>query len=124
MGAVALDASAVIALLSASDAHHQRAQLEFREASQSGDELTMPASAYSEILVHALRQGRESLVDDLVNRLRIKIVPVDRELGKLAAELRAEHRSLRLPDALVLAAARARGARLLTFDERLAGLQS
>jgi len=83
----------------------------------------MPASAYSEILVHSLREGREGLLDSFVDRLGIEVVSVDRDLARLAAEFRAEHRALRLPDALVLALARASGARLLTFDERLAALQ-
>lgn len=123
MGALALDASAVIALFSEADAHHGRAVEEFRAASRREDELVMSASVYSEVLVHSLRQGREDLIDNFVSRLGIEIVPVDRDLGRLAAQHRAEHRTLRLPDALVLATAEARGARLLTFDERLAALQ-
>jgi len=123
VGALALDASAVIALFSEADAHHGRAVEEFRAASRREDELVMSASVYSEVLVHSLRQGREDLIDNFVSRLGIEIVPVDRDLGRLAAQHRAEHRTLRLPDALVLATAEARGARLLTFDERLAALQ-
>lgn len=123
MGALALDASAVIAFFSAADAHHSRAVGEFRAANEREDSFVMPASAYSEILVHALRQGREGLIESFVDRLGIEVVPVDRELARLAAECRAEHRTLRLPDALVLALARASGARLLTFDERLAALR-
>jgi predicted nucleic acid-binding protein len=123
VGALVLDASAVIALFSAPDAHHARAVTEFRAATERDDSFAMPASAYSEILVHSLREGREDLLDSFVDRLGIEVVPVDRELARLAAGCRAEHRALRLPDALVLALARASGARLLTFDERLAALQ-
>lgn len=122
MGALALDASAVIALFSGVDAHHSRAVAEFRAANDRQEAFVMAASAYSEVLVHSIREGREDLVDSFVDRLGIEVVPVDRHVAKLAAEHRARHRTLRLPDALVLATARARGARLLTFDERLAQL--
>jgi predicted nucleic acid-binding protein len=112
----------VIALLSATDAHHSRAVAEFGEASDRGDDLSMASSAYSEIMVHALRRQRGGDIDRLIDQLRVEIVTVDRTIARGAAELRAEHRGLRLPDALVLAAARLRGARLLTFDERLSQL--
>ncbi len=122
MESLALDASAVIALLSSADAHHARAVAEFGEASDRNDDLSMASSAYSEIMVHALRQRRGDDIDRLIDRLGVEIVTVDREIARQAAELRAEHRSLRLPDALVLATAQLRGARLLTFDERLSQL--
>lgn len=122
MGSLALDASAVIALLSAADPHHGRAVVEFGEASDRNDDLSMASSAYSEILVHALRQQRGDDVDRLVDQLRVEVVAVDRAIARRAAELRAVHRTLRLPDALVLATARLREARLLTFDERLGQL--
>jgi predicted nucleic acid-binding protein len=112
----------VIALLSAADAHHARAVAEFGEASDRDDDLSMASSAYSEIMVHALRRQRGGDIDRLIDRLRVEIVAVDRTIARRAAELRAEHRTLRLPDALVLATAQTRGARLLTFDERLAQL--
>ncbi len=119
MGAVALDASVAIALFSATDAHHQRARAELDAVLARGDSLILPASAYSEIMVHALRNERGELIDRFVDRLRVKVVPADREVSRRAAELRAAHRSLRLPDALVVATAQLRGAELLTFDERL-----
>jgi predicted nucleic acid-binding protein len=122
VGSLALDASAVIALLSAADTHHARATAEFGEALDRGEDLSMASSAYSEAMVHALRQRRGDFVDRLMDRLRVEIVPIDREIGRRAAKLRAEHRTLRLPDALVLATAQLRGARLLTFDDRLGQL--
>jgi predicted nucleic acid-binding protein len=112
----------VIALLSAADAHHARAVAEFGEASDRNDDLSMASSAYSEIMVHALRQRRGDDIDRLIDQLRVEIVNVDREIARRAAELRAAHRALRLPDALVLATAQLRGARLLTFNGRLGQL--
>ncbi len=119
MGSLAVDASVAIALFTATDAHHERARVELDAALDRDDALTIAASAYSEIMVHALRNERGDLIDRFVDRLRIEVVPVDRKIGRRAAELRATHRALRLPDALVLATAQLRGARLLTFDERL-----
>jgi predicted nucleic acid-binding protein len=122
VGALALDASVAIALFTATDAHHARAIKELDAAVDREEAFQMAASAYSEIMVHALRQERGGLVDGLVDGLQMEIVPIDREIGRQAARLRARHRTLRLPDALVLATAKLRGARLLTFDERLAQL--
>jgi predicted nucleic acid-binding protein len=108
-----------IALFTATDTHHERARAELDAALDQASVLVMAASAYSEIMVHALRSDRGDLIDRFVDRLRMEIVPADREIGRRAAELRATHPGLRLPDALVLATAQLRGAELLTFDERL-----
>jgi predicted nucleic acid-binding protein len=122
VGALALDSSAAIAFFTATDAHHDRAVTEVGDAAASGATLSMAASSYSEIAVHAVRKERREVVERFIDRLRIEIVPIDRELALAAAELRAAHRWLRLPDALVIAAARARAAELLTFDSSLARL--
>lgn len=82
----------------------------------------MAASAYSETLVKPLAKGYADEVDAFVDGLGVQIVPVDRAIGRRAAELRAEHGALRLPDAVVLATAQLRDERLLTFDERLGQL--
>lgn len=120
MGAVTLDASVAIGFLDPADAHHERAASRLRELDRSS--LTMPASAYSETLVRPLATGHAELVERFVDGLRIEIVPLDRRIARHAAELRAEHTALRLPDAVVLATARLREAALLTFDDRLASL--
>jgi len=120
VGPVALDASVAIGLLDEADAHHERATEQLRECVAAS--FSMAASAYSEVLVRPLATGSGRAVEVFVERLRVEIVPLDREIARRAAELRAEHQSLRLPDALVAASAEARGARLLTFDQRLAQL--
>lgn len=121
MGAVALDASVAIALLDPADGHHRQAVTVLREHTRSA--LVMPASAYSEALVRPLAEGLgDAAVEDFVESLRVEIVAADKGIARRAAELRARHRALRLPDALVLATARAREASLLTFDGRLARL--
>jgi predicted nucleic acid-binding protein len=120
VGAVALDASVAIALLDPADGHHGRAVAALRERTRLP--LIMAASAYSEALVQPLVKGLGDAVEDFVESLGVEIVAADRGIGRRAAELRAGHRTLRLPDALVLATAQARGASLLTFDARLARL--
>lgn len=117
MGEVAFDASVAIGFFEPTDAHHERAVEAIRACRE--ERLTIAASAYSETLVRPLATGVGAPVEEFFRRYGIEVVAVDREIARLAAELRAAHRSLRLPDALVLATARARGARLLTFDGNL-----
>jgi predicted nucleic acid-binding protein len=111
-----------IGFLDPADAHHERAVLALREVDRST--LSMAASAYSETLVRPLAAGLGDRVEAFVDGLRVEIVPVDRGIARRAAELRAEHGALRLPDALVLATAQLREAQLLTFDDRLSQLHS
>lgn len=118
MGALALDASVAIGLLDPADAHHERAVTALQEHTRSP--LLMAASAYSEALVRPLAKGLGDAVEDFVFSLKVEIVPTDRDIARRAAYLRVKHGTLRLPDALVLATARARAASLLTFDDRLA----
>lgn len=120
MGEIALDASVVIGFLEPTDANHERAVRALRECVH--DRFVLPASAYSEALVRPLAIGAEEHVETFVERLQVDVVPADREVAWLAAKLRSGDGGLRLPDALVLATARLRGARLLSFDERLVQL--
>lgn len=120
MGLTVLDAGVIIALLDASDAHHRRSVDAVRSARDQGELLVLPASAYAECLVAPSRRGPEAtiLVDQLLDALPVTVEPISRSVAAEAATLRATHgRSLRLPDALVLATARALGAdRVLTTD--------
>ncbi len=119
MGSLALDASVVIGLLDSADVHHHRAVAELDRRAEDHAHLLLAASAYAEVLVQPLRDGRGDVVERFVQRSRLEVVPIDRATARAAAALRARHRALRLADALVLATARALDAELLTFDERL-----
>lgn len=119
MGPVALDASVVIGFLGKTDAHHVRAVEAFRELGAARTALQIAASAYAEVLVQPFRDGRTQVVEDFLRQARVDVKAIDRRIAQMAGELRAEHRSLRLGDALVLASARVHEAELLTFDERL-----
>jgi len=117
VGALALDASVAIGLLDTADAHHERARVALSENRHLS--LLMAASAYSEALVRPLANGNGDAVENFVEILQVEIVPADRSIGRRAAELRAQRRSLRLPDALVIATAQMRQSPLLSFDARV-----
>ncbi len=70
----------------------------------AADDVVVPASAYSETIVDPARRGpiQMAAVDGFLDSFPIRILPIDREIGRRAALLRAKHR-LGLPDALVLA---------------------
>jgi predicted nucleic acid-binding protein len=122
VGAVAPDADVLIGFLDDRDAHHALAVRTLGPFLAPGHRVVLAASVYAEILVRPLKLGRASEVDAFLVDARVRMVAVDRAVARRAAELRAEHASLRLPDALALAVALVSGAALLTFDERLARL--
>jgi len=113
---VVLDASVVIALLDAGDAHHAAALAAIGQARREA--LVLPASAYAEVLVDPWRRGPEavSVVRQLVADLGIHVQPLTAHAAEGAARLRARNSALRLPDALVLATADALDATVLTSD--------
>ena len=121
MGLIHLDAGVIIGFLDASDAHHQNSRAALANALQNGDRLALAASALAECLVGPARRGEPALhtVRNLVDRLPISIIALDVEIATTAARLRAAHRALRLPDALVIATAIELAAdRLLTTDRK------
>jgi predicted nucleic acid-binding protein len=124
MADVALAADVVIAFLDPADAQHDRAVEALRPHLAAGSRLLLAASVYAEILVRPMQRGSDAAVDAFVDGIAARIVAVDRDIARRAAELRARHRSLRLPDALSLATALAASAELLTLDlglRRIAG---
>jgi predicted nucleic acid-binding protein len=119
MAGVALDADVLIGFLDPADAQHDRAVGELRPRITAGDRLIVSASVYAEILVRPLLGGTGAIVDDFLDAVRAEVVPVDRHTARLAAQLRARHSALRLPDAFSLATALVADAQLLTLDETL-----
>jgi predicted nucleic acid-binding protein len=116
---VALDADIVIAFLDPGDDQHARAVAELRPLFAAGDELLVGATVYAETLVRPLQEGLDATVDAFLDGAAVKVVPVDRDVARRAARLRAEHSSMRLPDAMSLATALAADATLLTLDKKL-----
>lgn len=125
MGTVVLDAGVIIALLERRDAHHEAAVSAILAARTRGDRFVLPASAYSEVMVHPSRRDQAAidLADGAIDALPAQVLGIDRATARSAARLRATSMpAIRLPDALVLAAAiEARADRVLSTDGRLAG---
>jgi predicted nucleic acid-binding protein len=117
-----LDASVLIGLLDTADAHHERAVNDVDGADQAGHTLLAPASAYSEALVSFARADRTAEAREAILAMGITIVAMTQAVTEHAADLRAKHDRLRLPDAIVLATAHQLNAPPLTYDDNLAKL--
>ena len=109
----------MIAFLDPGDDQHATAVAELRPRLAAGDELIVAATVYAESIVRPLHQGTDATIDEFFDAAGISIVPIDRAVARRAAALRAEHQSLRLPDAMSLATAIATDAVLLTLDKKL-----
>jgi predicted nucleic acid-binding protein len=119
VGSLILDASVLIGLLDRADGHHNRAVDDVEQADQAGRALIAPASAYGEALVAFARAGRTHEARDALASMGIAIAPLTATMAERAAEVRASHKNLRLPDAIVLACAEELQSELFTYDDRL-----
>ena len=119
MATVAPDADVLIGFLDDRDAQHDAAVASLSPYLAPGYRLVIGASVYAELLVGPFRAGRATEVDNFLAAARARVLAVTAEVARRAAQLRAEHRALRLPDALALASAIEAGAQLLTLDDRL-----
>jgi len=120
--ALILDASVLIGLLDTADTHHDRAIDDVEAADREGRQLLLPASAYSETLVAFARARRLEEACQAITAMGITVVSLTDTIAERAAELRARHTRLRLPDAIVLATAQQMGGGLLSYDRRLSRL--
>lgn len=127
MGTVVLDTSVLLGVLDPQDLLHRAAKRVVVEHRKAGHTFAIPTSVLAESLLGAYQQGEdvarrlETAVDILVSA----VVPLDREISRAAAALRAASPSVRLPDAIVLATGRALGAAaVLTGDERWVGVDA
>ena len=120
MALIVLDASVLIAHLDPDDSLHRAATAALLRHADA--DLSVPASAYAEALVDPARAGRLDEARDAIQHLDLQVVPIDRPIAERAASLRARERSLRLPDALVLACGEIMGAdAVLSGDRRWRG---
>lgn len=117
-----LDASVLIGLLDTADAHHAQAIQDTEAADQTGRPLLVPASAYSEALVAFARANRIKDAREAITAMGLTITPLTATIAERAAELRARHERLRLPDAIVLASAHELDGELLSYDHNLVRL--
>ena len=77
------------------------------------------ATVYAEVIVKPLQHGTDGTVDQFLAAAGAHVVDLDRALARRAAHLRGRHAALRLPDAISLATALEREARVLTLDRTL-----
>ena len=121
MGLTHVDAGVVIAFLDGDDVHHDAARSALSDALDNADRLSMAASALAECLVGPARRSPKAveLVRTVIERLPVSVIDLDEEIATRAAVLRSRHRSLKLPDALVIATAeRSAADRLITTDRK------
>jgi len=121
MGLTHLDAGVIIAFLDGADAHHNAARSALSTSVDNAERLAIAASALAECLVGPARRSTKAveLVRTVIDRLPVSVVHLDEEIATQAAMLRARHRSLKLPDALVIATAEHYSAdRLITTDRK------
>ena len=113
MGLTHLDAGVIIAFLDGADARHNAARSALATSLDNAERLAIAASALAECLVGPARRSTKAveLVRTVIGRLPVSVVHLDEEIATQAAMLRARNRSLKLPDALVIATDR-----LITTD--------
>jgi len=113
---VVLDTSVLIALMKADDSHHESAV----KATSAKNVYLISAVTLSEALVAAFRRspqtGRKH--HQLITKSVDQVVPIDAEIGFIAAEIRAE-KNLTMPDALISATAQKTKAQLWSCDRAL-----
>jgi predicted nucleic acid-binding protein len=103
--AVVLDSDAVVGFLDRSDALHQSADAAIRDL-VSRQRLAVSVVTYAEVLTGAkLGHHDEDLVTGFLTEVVSQIIPVNVAIADRAAGLRAAERSLRMPDALIVATA-------------------
>jgi predicted nucleic acid-binding protein len=105
--------------LHAGDDQHDRAVDLLRPWLGAGADIVIGASVYAEVMVRPWRAEPAQRWMEFLDAIGATILGIDRELARRAADLRAGHRSLRLPDALSLATALMADADLVTLDQRL-----
>lgn len=118
MGTVILDSCVMLGMMDPTDALHEASARAVRDRHR--EDFVVPASVFAEVLVAATREGAkvvrayEEMIDDIAREVR----PIDRETAKAAAAIRAKHKAIRLPDALVLATGHMLDAEVLTAYQK------
>jgi len=115
---IVLDASALIAALSASDAHHLAARGLLARCAQEDGALIHPLNL-AEVLVGPSRCDRETAASMAISGAGVETIVMDSEAPLRLARIRAST-GLPLPDCCALDSALQTGCPIATFDARLA----
>ena len=103
--AVVLDSDAVVGFLDRKDALHDAADTAIRDLVRE-QRLLVSVVTYAEVLTGArLGHDDEDHVRGFFSGLMSAVLPVDVAVADMAADLRSRRKSLRMPDALILATA-------------------
>ena len=103
--AVVLDSDAVVGFLDRNDALHDAADAAIRNL-VGRERLLVSVVTYAEVLTGArLGHHDEHQVRRFFSDLISEVLPVDTDVADVAADLRSRRKSLRMPDALILATA-------------------
>lgn len=114
---IVLDASVLIGYLDGADAHHEAAHSLLTGAMD--DDLGANPLTLAEVLVVPARTGRLDTVVSVLRDLDVQALAFPADAHVRLAELRAGT-GLRMPDCCVLLSAEDAGARVASFDARLA----
>jgi predicted nucleic acid-binding protein len=114
---IVLDASILIAYLDAENSHHGAAEALL--AREVDDELAVNPLTLAEVLVVPVRDGRLEAMLSALRDLEVEALPFPADTAVRLAQLRATTR-LKMPDCCVLLSAEEAGARVASFDARLA----
>jgi predicted nucleic acid-binding protein len=100
-----LDSGAIIGFLDADDALHDAADSAIRKLIVE-HRFYASAVTFAEVLTGAhLEHQDEGVVRGFFEELVAEVLPVEEATAERAARLRAKHKALRMPDALILATA-------------------
>ncbi|MGI8779291.1 MAG: PIN domain-containing protein [Solirubrobacteraceae bacterium] len=122
MGVALLDSSVVVGFLFSDDVLHPAADAALRAAATQ-HALIVSTVTLAELLTGAkIGHHDEPTVRAFFEQVISERVAVDEPVAERAAELRAARRSLRLPDALILATGTLRADVVLTGDSDLVGV--
>jgi predicted nucleic acid-binding protein len=104
--AVILDSGVIIGFLDGDDAHHDAAKGRVRQLLNERQSLCASVITLAEVLTGAeLGHHDRSIVVGFFDRLVAEVYDVDRAVAERASELRGRKKSLKMPDALILATA-------------------
>jgi predicted nucleic acid-binding protein len=118
MGVALLDSNTVIGFLDADDLLHEAADAGVRAAATE-HVFAVSVVTVAELLTGAkLGRHDERTVRRFFTQTISKRLPLDEPAAERAAELRAAHKALKMPDALILATADLNADVVLTGDEQ------
>jgi predicted nucleic acid-binding protein len=119
MSTVVVDATVLVGFCDPDETAHEVATAALTACLAAGTGLVVPVSVLSEVLTGAYRNTPHAVrvIEGFVKELASRVYPIDRAVGRAAAQYRAEHPGLPLHAALVLGTAKIVNAeRILTTD--------